>query len=100
MQARAGAWPSGTQASHSPFISSNVPMSDSQIVAIRIFVLSLPHSASSPSIWARMARRLAGDVGRGVGDLAREVDGIAVDHGLAHALVRAETGDVAHDGLS
>src|SRR3546814_1032741 len=40
--ARAGALPLATQPSHTLFISSKVRMSDSQILAFRIFALLLP----------------------------------------------------------
>ena len=48
--ARAGVWPGTTQASHTAFMAAKSAMSASQIVAVRIFVLSLPPLASSESI--------------------------------------------------
>jgi hypothetical protein len=47
MQARAGAQPAGTQASHTLFMSSTVRMSDSQMVARRSLVLSVPAFATN-----------------------------------------------------
>ena len=56
MQARAGVWPGVTQASHTSFISPTVRMSESQIVAVRSFDLSVPAFARKPSIRERISR--------------------------------------------
>ena len=85
--ARAGVLPGDTQASQTAFISANFAMSVIQILAESSLLLSVP-------AWARKAVDLREDafgllahalaLGR-VGDDAGEIDGIAVDHGLAHA---------------
>ena len=54
-QARAGAWPAGTQASHTAFISAKSSMLFSQIVADSACSLSLPASASRASMRDRMS---------------------------------------------
>jgi hypothetical protein len=53
--ARAGALPGATQASQTPFISWKVDMSVSQMLAMRRRDLSVPASASSPSMMARIS---------------------------------------------
>src|SRR6056297_2823772 len=55
-QARAGAWPSGTQASQTLFISAKSAMSASQITHCRMRVGSDPASASSFSIFLMQVR--------------------------------------------
>jgi hypothetical protein len=52
--ARAGVLPGDTHASHTAFISAKFAMSVIQILAERIFVLSVPAWARKPSIWERM----------------------------------------------
>ena len=52
--ARAGALPGATQASHTSFIWLQVLMSVSQMLAERIFDLSVPASARNLSILARI----------------------------------------------
>ena len=53
--ARAGAFSGSTQASQTAFISANLVMSVTQIVADSNFDLSVPASAKSRSILARIA---------------------------------------------
>ena len=53
--ARAGGFFGSTHASHTAFISSNVPMSASQMLADKSFDFSLPAAARRCSIAFRMA---------------------------------------------
>ena len=56
MQARAGVLPGTTHASHTLFISSTVRMSESQIVAVSSFDLSVPALARKASMNERISR--------------------------------------------
>ena len=56
--ARAGVWPGTTQASQASFISAHVLISVSQILALRILVLSVPACFSVASIWRQDIRGL------------------------------------------
>ncbi len=90
--ARAGVWPLGIQASQASFIWPKPRISVSQILAERILDLWLPACFSSLSIWARICLVCLADGGhRLIGDLAREIDGVAVDDGLAHARADLDT---------
>ena len=84
--ARAGVLPGDTQASQTEFISAKLPMSVSQILVERSFDLSVPAALRSASILLQHLPRLSGGrLRRIVGDLPGEIDGVAVDDGLAHA---------------
>ena len=54
--ARAGVWPADTHLSHSLFISANLDMSASQILAVMSLALLVPASFSRRSMLARMSR--------------------------------------------
>ena len=71
-----------------PFISAQVLMSVSQILALRILVLSVPASFSVASICARMSWvcSLTDLPTRRLGDEAGEIDLAAMDDGIAHAV--------------
>ena len=94
-QARHGVLPGATQASQTAFISSKVAMSESQMLALSSLDLSLPAWASRPSMIARMSLvcSVTEPAGRVARHLARQIDGVAVDHGLAHPRADVEALD-------
>ena len=74
MQARAGAQPGGTQASHTLFMSSTVRMSESQMVARRSLVLSVP--ALAKYLAGVVANNAAGEsVTKQTQDILKTIDG-------------------------
>ena len=84
--ARAGVLPGATQASHTSFIWPQVPMSVSQMLADRIFDLSVPASFEELVDLVEDLLGLALDVGLGVvGGEAGEIDRVAMDHRARHA---------------
>ena len=76
-QARAGVLPGTTQASHTLFISSTVRMSESQMVAVRSFDLSVPALARNAVDDREDFAGLLGDplAERLVGGQPGEIDG-------------------------